>query len=102
MEQQTKESLRRILPERMIQIGKKYLLKKKFLKKRRFLSFELHIADHCNLKCKGCIHFSPLAEEKFLDTDIFQRDCQRIAELTDNNRLGKIRLMGGEPLLHHK
>lgn len=26
---------------------------------------ETHIVDHCNLKCRGCSHFSGLAEPSF-------------------------------------
>ena len=29
--------------------------------------FELHLVDHCNLNCRGCTHFSPLAEKKFFE-----------------------------------
>ena len=28
---------------------------------------ETHIVDHCNLKCKGCSHFSGLAQPYFKD-----------------------------------
>jgi MoaA/NifB/PqqE/SkfB family radical SAM enzyme len=69
------------------------------LKRRKILSFEVHIADHCNLNCKGCDHFSPIADEKYLDIDIFNRDCKRIATLT-KNKVHLIKLLGGEPLLH--
>jgi len=99
MKKLAKEILRKIIPKRMIQIWKKYFfLKKKFLKKRRFLNLELHLADHCNLSCKGCSHFSPLAKEKFIDINVFRRDCKRIADLTDHH-VERIRFMGGEPLL---
>lgn len=27
---------------------------------------EFHLADHCNLNCRGCGHFSPIADETFL------------------------------------
>lgn len=59
---------------------------------------EIHLADHCNLNCKGCGHFSPLSEEKFTDFITFRKDFIRLKELFDN--IFKIRLMGGEPLLH--
>ncbi len=63
------------------------------------LDFEVNIADHCNLNCQCCNHFSPLADQVFLDIDIFTRDLKRIRELT-NGEVGKIWLIGGEPLLH--
>ena len=61
--------------------------------------FEIHLTEHCNLKCRGCFHFSPLAEEYFLPVEIFTKDFERVAELT-KSKVGRICLMGGEPLLH--
>ncbi|GHT18404.1 hypothetical protein AGMMS4957_00660 [Bacteroidia bacterium] len=61
--------------------------------------FEVHLTDHCNLNCKACSHFCPVADDNFLDVESFRRDCIRLAELTNGNIL-VIRLMGGEPLLH--
>lgn len=66
---------------------------------RKTLQFEVHLTDHCNLNCSGCSHFSPIAEEHFIDCDSFERDCKRIYELTKGH-VEKIHLMGGEPLLH--
>jgi len=63
------------------------------------LSFETHLADHCNLNCIGCDHFSPLAEEKFTDIKVFSRDFERLSYLL-NGEAGEIHLLGGEPLLH--
>jgi MoaA/NifB/PqqE/SkfB family radical SAM enzyme len=70
-------------------------------KKRDKLKFEIHVADHCNLNCIGCNHFSPLAEEKFLDLNTYESDCKRIADLT-KRQVENIRLLGGEPLLHQR
>jgi hypothetical protein len=63
------------------------------------LSFETHMADHCNIACWGCSHFSPLSDEWFADTETFAKDLNRLSELLDG-KIGMIRLMGGEPLLH--
>jgi len=60
---------------------------------------EHHIVDHCNLKCAGCSHFSPLCGPWFENIEDFKRDFGKLAELTEGN-VGIIRLMGGEPLLH--
>jgi MoaA/NifB/PqqE/SkfB family radical SAM enzyme len=65
---------------------------------KRFFQVEVHIAEHCNLNCKGCGHFSPLADKIFLDPAAFERDCARLAKITD--KLVTIKLLGGEPLLH--
>ena len=62
----------------------------------RILEFE--VTHHCNLKCKGCSHFSPLSEKVFGDFDEFSKDLEQIASKIDH--VGQIRLMGGEPLLN--
>jgi hypothetical protein len=59
---------------------------------------ETHLVDHCNLNCKGCGHFSSIAETHFTDLAVFKRDFSRLGELFEN--IATIRLMGGEPLLH--
>lgn len=63
------------------------------------ISFEVHITEHCNLNCKGCYHFSPLAKDEFLSEDEFEKDIKRLAELS-NGEADRITLLGGEPLLH--
>ncbi len=60
---------------------------------------EFHLADHCNLKCKGCTHFSNLVKEPvFADMGQYKKDIRRLSELFDN--IKEIHLMGGEPLLN--
>ena len=68
-------------------------------KKRHDLVFEVHLTDHCNLSCKFCDHFSPLAQEVFIDIDVYKKDCERLSFLT-NQRVKEVRLLGGEPLLN--
>lgn len=58
---------------------------------------EIHLADHCNLNCKGCGHYSPVAGERFVDLKQMSADLRRLSELFRN--VAMIRLMGGEPLL---
>jgi MoaA/NifB/PqqE/SkfB family radical SAM enzyme len=65
---------------------------------RKFI-FEVHLADHCNLNCSCCSHFSPIAEECFLNVDDYKKDCEQIARIT-KKYVYRIHLMGGEPLLH--
>jgi MoaA/NifB/PqqE/SkfB family radical SAM enzyme len=62
--------------------------------------FEVHVVEHCNLNCNGCSHFSCLTKEEYLDTEIFDKDCKRISEITQD--VSRITLLGGEPLLHPK
>lgn len=60
---------------------------------------EIHIVDHCNLNCKGCHHFAPLAPESYLSLAEFEKDLTRLFELT-NGEIETFNIMGGEPLLH--
>jgi organic radical activating enzyme len=70
---------------------------KRYLKKElQYLEF--HITDHCNLKCKGCGHLSNIADEYFADASDFERDMVRLSKIFKN--IDRIRLLGGEPLLH--
>ena len=61
------------------------------------IGLEYDVVSHCNLNCKGCSHFSPIAEPGFGDPAAFRKDLSRLRELSDE--LGEIRLVGGEPLL---
>lgn len=63
--------------------------------------FEYHVADHCNLNCKGCGHCANLFRSpSFGDFDSYERDLLRLSDLFDG--IGLIRLLGGEPLLNDK
>ena len=59
----------------------------------------VNICDHCNLNCRGCDHFSPIAEKRFVSTDRLEKDLMRIKDILGEN-IGIISIMGGEPLLH--
>jgi hypothetical protein len=61
-------------------------------------NLEYHVVEHCNLTCKRCGHFSPIAPPAFSDPDAFARDIQQLA--THFSTITRIRLLGGEPLLH--
>lgn len=69
---------------------------------RTKLDFEFHLAEHCNLNCAGCDHFSPLAPKLFPDFDAVCRDLRRLRELFGAEGVGRIHLLGGEPLLNPK
>lgn len=67
---------------------------------RRRFNFEVHLIDSCNLNCKGCLHFSPLAKpNSFYPFEEFKKEIERLAELFDG-KFGWIHLLGGEPLLN--
>lgn len=60
---------------------------------------EFHVTDHCNMNCKGCVHFSPLVKgEVFpLYTEI-EKDLRQLHSLVPY--IDMIRIMGGEPFLN--
>ena len=77
---------------------KKFDLSNKYFPDFTISSLEVHIAEHCNLNCQCCNHYSPLAKEEFLDINIFEKDLNRLSQLTNGN-ISYLKLLGGEPLL---
>lgn len=65
-----------------------------------YLSYlEFHVADHCNLNCKYCTHYSPLVTEPvFSDYEQFASDLRQLKKYIPD--IGIIRILGGEPLLN--
>jgi len=63
------------------------------------MTFEINLADHCNLSCQMCDHYSQLSEEKFVDMEVFERDLKQMGNLYEH-KAAAITLLGGEPLLH--
>jgi uncharacterized Fe-S cluster-containing radical SAM superfamily protein len=60
---------------------------------------EMHLADHCNLNCRGCTHFSNLVDkEVFIDKDQFKKDIELVVK--HFSYIDHFFLMGGEPLLN--
>jgi hypothetical protein len=55
---------------------------------------EINITDHCNLNCRSCDHFSPIAKEYFLDLKSFENDMKRLAELS-GGLIWRISIQGG-------
>lgn len=65
----------------------------------RLTEFQVHLNDNCNLNCKGCGHFCPIVHEaNFLKLEEYDRDLSQINQKFWG--VGKIYLLGGEPLLH--
>ncbi|MBS2015549.1 MAG: radical SAM protein [Deltaproteobacteria bacterium] len=60
-------------------------------------SVELHIVEHCNLRCAQCCNVSPYLSERVMSVDDVAQTCARLREVT---RPAVLKLMGGEPLLH--
>ncbi len=65
-----------------------------------YLSYlEFHVADHCNLNCKYCTHYSPLVQDPvFTDYEQFKKDLAQLRKYICD--IGVIRILGGEPLLN--
>lgn len=74
-------------------------VKKKCGQKPVLYLLEYHVAEHCNMNCKSCFHFSNLVKEaKFGDFKQYTNDLKRLSTLFSN--IKNIHLMGGEPLLN--
>lgn len=59
---------------------------------------ETHVMNGCNMKCKGCSHFSNLfAIDDEVKYEKFEKDIVRMSEICD---ITLFRLLGGEPLLN--
>ncbi len=58
---------------------------------------EINVAHHCNLSCRGCSHLSPVWPKEFLHPAQLKSDLAKLAKVY---RAERIRLLGGEPLLH--
>ncbi|GHT86629.1 hypothetical protein FACS1894137_12480 [Spirochaetia bacterium] len=98
--------IKKLIPKHIFKYRNSYLFYKSIkktaperLKRRTLLRFDVHLAEHCNLNCNGCGHFSPLAEKTLLDLSSFEKDCMRLSYLT-NGEIEDVSLCGGEPLLH--
>lgn len=63
------------------------------------MQLEVHLADHCNLNCKGCSHFSNLVPSPvFADKEQFERDVRQLTHYF--SQIHNFFLLGGEPLLN--
>ncbi|HEX4382213.1 MAG TPA: radical SAM protein [Myxococcales bacterium] len=63
----------------------------------RVEAFELHVTEHCNLRCANCCNMSPLVPEKFLTVEETRALCERMSRVLIAD---VFKIMGGEPLLH--
>jgi hypothetical protein len=63
----------------------------------RVEAFELHVTEHCNLRCANCCNMSPLVPEKFLTVEETRGLCERMSRVLVAD---VFKIMGGEPLLH--
>lgn len=67
--------------------------------RRLELRLEFVLSDACNLNCRGCTHYSPLAPREFIGLDTLDAGMARLAAVC-GRRLKKAYLMGGETLMY--
>lgn len=96
--QKKSNRIKALFPQRVKNVLHIFVYRKK---KRDTLKFTIDLVKHCNLKCKGCDHFSCIADEKYADFNSVTRDLYRIKEIF-GNRVEQIALLGGEPLLNNR
>ena len=60
-------------------------------------SFEIHVAEHCNLKCRDCCNISPFNAKKFISLEEVQEICEFVKS---QFRPDVFKIAGGEPTLH--
>ena len=63
----------------------------------RVEAFELHVVEHCNLRCAHCCNMSPYLAERTLSVDEVDEMCRTMAAHLE---VDVFKIMGGEPLLH--
>lgn len=72
----------------------------RFIVPPRVTYLAVGIVDHCNLKCKGCSHFSCIAEDYIVPAEIVCADIRQLGKIFGKKRIDRFGIMGGEPLLH--
>jgi organic radical activating enzyme len=65
--------------------------------KVRVEAFELHVVEHCNLRCTSCCNMSPYMPERTLAVAEVEAVCRTMAQHLEAD---VFKIMGGEPLLH--
>lgn len=58
---------------------------------------EIHVINHCNIACRGCNHAAPALEKKLLEPEELRAQLRLLGRVA---RVGTVRVIGGEPLLH--
>lgn len=57
------------------------------------LKVDIHASEHCNLKCSGCTHFSPLAKPEFCDLEQLDKSLAKLSQF--EKKIGAVQLLGG-------
>lgn len=61
---------------------------------------EFNLTDYCNLNCKGCSHYSPLATAEFEGLASLENSMKAISGIRNARKIREIYLIGGETLLY--
>ena len=67
--------------------------------KKEPLHLEFIVTDYCNLNCRGCTHYSPLARKEFVAIDELKRDMAHLGAVC-GSEVKDVYLIGGETLLY--
>ncbi len=71
----------------------------RFADHRELETLEVHVADHCNLRCKNCTMMAPLVDHPvFPDFGTTVEGLRKFKEFFDHVKI--FRILGGEPLLN--
>ena len=87
------------LPRKLIDQLVTFYYKGKKGKKQSFLILHVFAVSKCNLNCKSCSTFAPIANESTICTSAYENDCKRLSFL-GSDKVKELRILGGEPLLH--
>lgn len=63
------------------------------------LRLEFVVTDYCNLNCKGCTHYSPLATKEFESLDRLDASMSHLGKVCRGD-VDSVYLIGGETLLY--
>lgn len=66
----------------------------------RPLHIEFNLTDFCNLNCKGCSHYSPIAPAEFEPLRQLENSMAKIAGAKNVSLIKEVYLIGGETLLY--
>lgn len=64
------------------------------------LHVEFNLTDFCNLNCKGCSHYSPIAEKEFQPLRQLEESMRCVSSARNSGQIKSVFLIGGETLLY--
>lgn len=67
----------------------------KLLPRNNIQHLDYHLTTHCNLNCKGCSVFSPIAKEWFAAPEEFKKEIEALRKALDGASPVNIHLLGG-------